>query len=87
MAPLIKTLVLVFFFFLCSDSLAQESGREDVEPQERVVSFVEFVGFLERAEDVWVTPFDLEIGFYLEKTDEGVGREESQSDSLKPLEP
>ena len=87
MIPLVKTLVLVFSFFLCSDLLAQESGREDVEPQERVVSFVEFVGFLERAEDVWITPFDLEIGFYLEKTDEGVGREESQSDSIKPLEP
>ena len=86
MTPLVKTLVLVFPFFLCSDLLAQESGRKDVEPQERVVSFVEFVGFLERAEDVWITPFDLAIGFYLEKTDEEVGREESQSDSLKPLE-
>ena len=87
MTPLVKTSVLVFFFFFCSDLLAQESGRVDVEPPERVVSFVEFVGYLERAEDVWVTPFDLEIGFYLEKTDEGVGREESQSDSLKTLEP
>ena len=87
MTPLVKTLVLVFPFFLCSDLLAQESGRKDVEPQERVVSFLEFVGSLQRAEDVWITPFDLEIGFYLEKTDEGVGREESQSDSLKPLDP
>ena len=87
MTPLVKTSVLVFFFFLCSDLLAQENDREDVEPQERVVSFVEFVGFLERAEDVWITPFDLEIGFSLAKTDERVGREESQSDSLKPLDP
>ena len=87
MTPLVKTLVLVLAFFLCSDLLAQESGSKDVEPQERVVSFLEFVGSLQRAEDVWITPFDLEIGFYLEKTDEGVVREESQTDFLKPLEP
>ena len=54
MTPLVKTLVLVLAFFLCSDLLAQESGSKDVEPQERVVSFVEFVGFLERAEDVLI---------------------------------
>ena len=87
MTPLVKTLVLVFSFFLCFDLLAQESGRRDVEPQERVVSFLEFVGSLQRAEDVWITPFDLEIGFYLAKADERVGLEESQSDSLKPLDP
>ena len=87
MTPLVKTLVLLFFFFRCSNSLAQDSAIEYVKSQEGVVSFVEFVGSLERAEDVWITPFDLEIGFYLEKTDERVGREESQSDSLKDLEP
>ena len=87
MTPLVKTLVLVLAFFLCSDLLAQESGSKDVEPQERVVSFLEFVGSLERAEDVWITPFDLELGFHLVKTDERVGREESQSDSRKPLDP
>ena len=87
MTSLVKTLVLVFFFFLCSNLLAQDSGMEYVEPQERVLSFLEFVGSLERAEDVWITPFDLEIGFYLEKPDERIGREESQSNSLKVLEP
>ena len=39
-------LVLLFSFFLHSDLLAQESGSQYIERQERVESFVEFVGLL-----------------------------------------
>ena len=86
MKPVIKSLVLLFSFFLYSDLLAQESGSQYIERQERVESFVEFVGLLERAEDVWITPFDLEVGFYLEKNGELVERKETQLELLKPEE-
>ena len=86
MKLLMKSLVLLFSYFLYSVLLAQESGSQDIERQERVESFVEFVGLLERAEDVWITPFDLEAGFYLEKNDERVGRKEAQLELLKPEE-
>ena len=86
MKPVMKSLVLLFSFFLYSDLLAQESGSQYIERQERVESFVEFVGLLERAEDFWITPFDLEAGFYLEKKDELVERKETQLDLLKPEE-
>ena len=81
-----KSLVLLFSYFLYSVLLAQESGSQDIERQERVESFVEFVGLLERAEDVWITPFDLEVGFYLEKNGELVERKETQLELLKPEE-
>ena len=86
MKPVMKSLVLLFSFFLYSDLLAQESDSQYIERQERVESFVEFVGLLERAEDVWITPFDLEAGFYLEKNDELVERKETQLELLKPEE-
>ena len=81
-----KSLVLLFSYFLYSVLLAQESGSQDIERQERVESFVEFVGLLERAEDVWITPFDLEVGFYLEENGELVERKETQLELLKPEE-
>ena len=86
MKPVMKCLVLLFSFFLYSYLLAQESGSQYIERQERIESFVEFVGLLERAEDVWITPIDLEAGFYLEKSDELVGRKEAQLELLKPEE-
>ena len=86
MKPVMKSLVLLFSFFLYSDLLAQESDSQYIERQERVESFVEFVGLLERAEDVWITPFDLEAGFYLEKNGELVERKETQLELLKPEE-
>ena len=86
MKPVMRSLVLWFSLFLYSDLLAQESGSQYIERQERVESFVEFIGLLERAEDVWITPFDLEAGFYLEKNDELVGRKEAQLELLKPEE-
>ena len=86
MKPVMMFLVLLCSFFLYSDLLAQESGSQYIERQERVESFVEFVGLLERAEDVWITPFDLEAGFYLEANDELVGRKEAQLELLKPEE-
>ena len=86
MKPVMKSLVLLFSFFLYSDLLAQESDSQYIERQERVESFVEFVGLLERAEDVWITPFDLEAGFYFEKNDELVERKETQLELLRPEE-
>ena len=47
MKPVMIFLVLLFSFFLYSDLLAQESGSQYIERQERVESFVEFVGLLE----------------------------------------
>ena len=31
------------------------------------MSFLEFVGWMERSEDLWITPFDLEVGFWIEE--------------------
>ena len=31
------------------------------------MAFLEFVGWMERSEDLWITPFDLEEGFWIEE--------------------
>ena len=59
MKPVMRSLVLLFSFFLYSDLLAQESGSQYIERQERVESFVEFIGLLERAEAVSYTHLTL----------------------------
>ena len=51
----------------CSALSAQETVSDNVEVAEAPMAFLEFVGWMERSEDLWITPFDLEEGFWVEE--------------------
>lgn len=59
--------LLICICWYCSALSAQEILSDNTEVAEAPMSFLEFVGWMERSEDLWITPFDLEAGFWIEE--------------------
>jgi hypothetical protein len=53
--------VFAYVLTLNHNLIAQENSSEETK-----LSFLEFVGLMARAEDVWITPLDLRDGFSIE---------------------
>ena len=57
----------IYICWFCSLLSAQEISADKDELVENPVSFLEFVGWMERKDDLWITPFDLMEGFSIEE--------------------
>jgi len=78
--------LLVFLSLSCLKLSAQEVLPEDSASSAGPLSFLEFVGWMERSEEIWITPFDLEFGFSVEKIAVSVPADQSGSPITEPLE-
>ena len=78
--------LLVFLSLSGLKLSAQEVLPEDSASSAGPLSFLEFVGWMERSEEIWITPFDLEFGFSIEEVAVSVPADQSGSLVIEPLE-
>ena len=57
----------ICIFFYGHTLFAQEISLDNAELVEKPMPFLEFVGWMERSDDLWITPFDLREGFSIEE--------------------
>lgn len=60
-------LLSIYICCYCSLLSAQEISPDIGELVDRPMSFLEFVGWMERADDLWISLFDLQEGFFIEE--------------------
>ena len=57
----------ICIFFYGHTLFAEEISLDNAELDEKPMHFLEFVGWMERSDDLWITPFDLREGFSIEE--------------------
>ena len=76
----------ICIFFYGQTLFAQEISLDNAELDEKPMPFLEFVGWMERSDDLWITPFDLREGFSIEEVIISVNTESASPSIIVPLE-
>ncbi len=78
---------LAVCIFFCGPTLvAQEISFDNAELDGKPMPFLEFVGWMERSDDLWITPFDLREGFSIEDEIISVNTESASPSIIVPDE-
>ena len=76
----------VCIFFYGHTLFAQEISVDNAELDEKSMPFLQFVGWMERSDDLWITPFDLREGFSIEEEIISVNTESASPSIIVPDE-